>query len=676
MKATITYRKLTAKEIQQLQSQGCSALDWDRVEVEDGFRPVRVRNTHFSGTVKIGRHSGVLPTVSGCEKISGIYSAYLSDCTIGRDVRIANVGVHIANYDIGDKVVIENVGLLETTDNAVFGNGVEIKVLNEGGGREVIIFDELNAQLAYILCLHRYRPKLINKLQEMIRQYTDKVRTARGRILTGALIRSTKEIIDVRVGESARIDGATVLENGTILSSTEAPTTVGKEVIARDFIIAESTSVGDGAILEKTYVGQGCQIGKQFSAENCLFFANAEAFHGEACSVFAGPYTVTHHKSTLLIAGLFSFYNAGSGSNQSNHMYKLGPVHEGRLGRGCKTGSFSYMMWPCCVGPFSVILGKHAGTFDTSVYPFSHHEANAAGKTYFIPGLYIATVGTVRDGAKWPKRDRRLGSLKRDLISFDILSPYTVGKMIEASVSLKRLQESTSKAVEEIYINGALLKRPLLRAGQKFYRTGIEMYLWEKVFKRLESSIDFGWEEVQPALSASTSAVYSAQWADIGGQIMPKQRLQDLETDIETRQITSIQELHQHLRRIYDVYETDEWVWVRNACKEILKTDLDDISKDSLLQIADSYLKIKEKFLKSVIADAEKEYGAQSQIGFGQDGSDDQASTDFTTVRGNFEQNLFVQEIRETLKNTQQRVIKVKRKLKNCNSYPMIQTNL
>jgi hypothetical protein len=113
---------------------------------------------------------------------------------------------------------------------------------------------------------------------------------------------------------------------------------VGSGVVAHDFIIAESSKVDGGAILGRTFVGQGCLVGRQYSAENSLFFANSEAFHGEACSVFGGPYTVSHHKSSLLIAGLFSFYNAGSGTNQSNHMYKLGPVHEGKLERGCKTG--------------------------------------------------------------------------------------------------------------------------------------------------------------------------------------------------------------------------------------------------------------------------------------------------------------------------------------------------
>jgi len=69
-------------------------------------------------------------------------------------------------------------------------------------------------------------------------------------------------------------------------------------------------------ILDGCFVGQSVKLGKQYSAENSAFFANCEGFHGEACSIFAGPYTVTHHKSTLLIAGLFSFFNAGSGTTK------------------------------------------------------------------------------------------------------------------------------------------------------------------------------------------------------------------------------------------------------------------------------------------------------------------------------------------------------------------------
>src|SRR5690606_41712093 len=97
------------------------------------------------------------------------------------------------------------------------------------------------------------------------------------------------------------------------------------------FICSCGSIITDMSMVTNCFVGQGTVLGKQYSAETSVFFANCQGFHGEACSIFAGPYTVSHHKSTLLIAGYYSFLNAGSGSNQSNHMYKLGPIHQGVL---------------------------------------------------------------------------------------------------------------------------------------------------------------------------------------------------------------------------------------------------------------------------------------------------------------------------------------------------------
>ena len=279
-------------------------------------------------------------TSSGVEKPAGLSDATIVNCSLGRDVRVANVGVHLANYDIGDNACIEDIGTLATHSDATFANGVAVNVLNEGGGREVILFNELSAQFAHLMCLHRFQPALVERLTEIAEGYAAGQRSDRGTIGHGVTVRSVNTMENVNVGDGAAICGTARLHNGTVLSTLDAVTRVGADVQAEDFIFAEGANVADGAVLSACFVGQGCQIGRQFSAENCLFFANCEGFHGEAVSVFAGPYTVTHHKSTLLIAGLFSFYNAGSGTNQSNHMYKLGPVHEGKLERGCKTGSF------------------------------------------------------------------------------------------------------------------------------------------------------------------------------------------------------------------------------------------------------------------------------------------------------------------------------------------------
>lgn len=658
---TRVYRKLTAREREVLRMQGCSAEDWQHVEVTDGFDPAYVRSARFLGSVRLGRFSGNVSTIGGLERSSGIYNAVLCDCTVGDDTRIANIGLHIANYDIGQGVCIENVATIQTNPGATFGNGVEVSVLNEAGGREIILFDRLSAQFAYLMCLHRYRPHVVERLRTIATEYVTSVRSDRGTVGDGAFICSTDEIIDVNVGACATISHASSLRNGTILSTREAPTTIGVKVIAEDFIVAESSSVTGGALLSKVFVGQGCRVGRQYSAENSVFFANCEAFHGEACSIFAGPYTVTHHKSTLLIAGLFSFYNAGSGTNQSNHMYKLGPAHEGRLLRGTKTGSFSYMMWPSKVGPFSVVLGKHSTNFDTSGFPFSHLEARYDGKCTMIPGLHLTTVGTVRDGAKWPKRDRRQGADKRDMVSFDIFTPYTIGRMIEANERLKHLQETTDKSVDEVAIDGALVKRLMLRACQKYYRTGIEMYLLENVVRRIEDAM--GKSPIQPrdAFVADSEAVYSDEWVDIAGQLMPKQRLADLEDAIETGKIDTIEAFGVHTKTIHECYGADEWTWVHKAYEQVFGEALETLDAEKICQVASALRKVKTKFLNLVAADAQKEFSELSHIGFGQDGNRDDVEADFRAVRGRYEENPFVLEIRQDIEKLRQRTERIEK---------------
>ena len=168
----------------------------------------RIIDTHFGGQVRLGALTGV--TRTSPPKPAGLQHAYLIDCVVGNHVRIVNVGVHIANYQIGDGAVIENVGTLETRTGAKFGNGVEIEVLNEGGGREVILFDELSSQFAYLLCLHRYRPRLIARLRELAECAARAAHVAQGRIGAGATIRSVTELIDVHVGPAAIVNGATV----------------------------------------------------------------------------------------------------------------------------------------------------------------------------------------------------------------------------------------------------------------------------------------------------------------------------------------------------------------------------------------------------------------------------------------------------------------------------------
>jgi hypothetical protein len=639
---------LSAEQIQSLEQRGCSAEDWATVHAVDGFDPERVRNVQFAGAVRLGRLQGRVDLEGGVQLPAALADATLVDCVIGDDVLIARVGSHIANYTIADGAVITDIGTLVTRADASFGNGVEAETINEGGGREVALFAELSSQFAYLLAMYRHNAKLTQQLQGMVAEYARQNTHSRGTIGAGARLAHIGEITDVQVGPAARIIGAARLCNGTILSEAAAPTHVGAGVSAEDFILAEGASVKDSVVLHSCFVGQGVQLGKQFSAENSLFFANCEGFHGEACSIFAGPYTVTHHKSTLLIAGIYSFYNAGSGTNQSNHMYKLGPVHQGVIHRGTKNGSFSYMRWPTVVGPFCVIIGKHLNNFDIGDLPFSY-VTEEGGESLCTPAMNMFTVGTVRDGDKWPSRDRRTATVKRDQIGFAVYGPYTVGKMIAGETALNTLYEATARDVEQVRYKGVIIKRLLLRRSARNYASGIDAYLQGKVLARAAEARAAGdTDALRQALSAG-GGIFSAEWADIGGLLMPRERLLRIEGDIESGKLSTPAQVDAAFAAAHTTSDDDEWEWVRAVWQQRTGGAVEELSLAELDEIDQAHKKASSTFVKKILADAEKEFDPIARFGYGADAGDEARDSDFAAVRGTFESNSFVRQMQERL---------------------------
>jgi hypothetical protein len=650
MNAPPSYRPLTDSEIQQLRGSGCTSdtEDWSNVRVSPQFDARRVRDVDFVGPIRIGALGNGPEREHAAAGPAEIRRARLVDCRLGDRVRVVNVGRTLQGYDIEDGACVEDVGLMTSGPEANFGLGTAVQVVNEAGGREVLLFDELSAQFAWLMCFCRYRPGLVEALRDIAGRSVRAIRHARGVVGAGAYVASVPAIIDVRIGPHARVEGAASLANGSILSHADAPTRVGSGVQARDFLVAEGASVQEGALIAASYVGQGCQVGRQFSADHCLLFANCEAFHGESCSALWGPYTVSHHKSSLLIAGLFSFFNAGSGTNQSNHMYKLGPVHEGKLARGCKTGSSAYLLWPCHVGPFSVILGKHPRGFDTSDLPFSHLDVGDDGRTYLIPGVNLTTVGTVRDQAKWSRRDRRAGC-QRDLITRDVVSPYTVGGMLRGLRLLEECQQRTPRSVDTVALQGVMIKRVFLRTGQKYYRRAVGMYLAERIVERIRTRAAAGSGTLRDALAVDQAAVYSRQWRDVGGLLMPADRLETLCRAIERNEIDDAENFQAAVEATAQAHDEDEWVWVRQTYRDFAGLDLDHASPGQLEQIAESYLASRREFLELILLDAQKEFDPQSYLGFGVDGSPEQAAADFQAVRGDYEGNAFVRDVRQQI---------------------------
>ena len=642
-----SYRSLSTEEIHGLEAAGCRSYSWESVFVKDPFNAERIQNVTFSGTVRLGLFSGIARERCGLPMRHGIKNAHIHNCTIADNVTISDITGYIANYDIGEGVVIRNCGHISTEGHTTFGNGTSVAVLNETGAREVPIWDRLTSHMAYIITLYRHRPAAIEAIEELIAEYVKQTRSDRGEIGAGSYLSGCGTIKNVRISSGAIIEDVSRLAEGTVNSSFKDPVYIGNDVIMDHFIVCSGSKVSDAAVIDKCFIGQGCTLSKQYSAENSLFFSNCGGYHGEACSIFAGPFTVTHHKSTLLISGIFSFMNAGSGSNQSNHMYKLGPIHQGIMERGSKTTSDSYVLWPSRIGPFTLVVGRHYHNVDSTQFPFSYlTEVNY--ETQLIPGINLRSVGTIRDAQKWPRRDVRKDTKKLDQLNYNLLSPFTVGKMISGRELLKKLLEDNPDQ-QVISFDRMQMKRSAGERGINLYQMGIDKFIGNSVIKRLEGMNFSSDDEIRSRLKPDSDKG-AGDWIDMAGLITPLRSIEEMLSQIEKHEMKSADDINKGFENIHEKYYDMEWTWVYDRLPLETGKSNNDLTAPDIIAIV-------EKWKKSVVdldwmlyEDARKEFTLSAMTGFGIDGDEEVKKRDFEEVRGEFEKNGVVLAILDHIK--------------------------
>lgn len=546
---------MTKNEIEILEKQGCVSNDWSQVSIADGTDLSRIRNVFFSGPVYIGK-----------------------------EAEIINVPGGISNVRIGDGVRIVNVARIENSTGATFGIGTDIAVLDETGNRPVRIYPGISAQVAAIASrMPEYAKKTL--LPMIDRHIAELTATLAGmpEIGDGAEIRDCGPILNIRVWPGAKIEGTSRLKNGCVVNNCVAKTNVylGNGVDAENFIIEDGT-VSGGCLIRNTYIGQGAVLDKGFTSHDSLFFANCSMENGEACAVLAGPYTVSMHKSSLLIGCHTGFMNAGSGTNMSNHMYKLGPVHWGVLERGVKTSSNSYLMHGSRIGAYSLVMGEHKNHPDSSDFPFSYLFGDPNGYTIVVPGAMLKSYGLKRDEEKWPKRDRRTGHGMKiiDRITYHTLNPYTVNKILDAIDTTDRLLQIPTDSDGYIGYKGMKIKRTSLEKGRRLYELALSKYLNSIQGKELTEE-------------KKVTGKLSKRWVDLSGQILAESNFNQV---LNAR---SIEEMEAALDKAAEEYDVNEKIWLTDRIKDSIDMDalsalksseLDDmVEKDrnsSLAQIA------------------------------------------------------------------------------------------
>ncbi|WP_297126794.1 DUF4954 family protein [uncultured Porphyromonas sp.] len=642
-------RHLTEEEIRLLEeNRRCQADDWSHIEVSDTFAPSQLTEVTFVGHCTLGDLSGTHIDRYGIKRSNGICHALLKDTTIGDGAYIANVRDCISDYDIGADVTVSNVNAIYMSGSSTFGNGVSVPVLNETGGIEVPLSRKLTAQIAYLLVTTPDSDPIHKELTRLISEDVEECRSERGTIGDNVRIVNTGTIIDGYIGDGSIIDGASILSDFSLCSRPGYPAVVGNGVIGKHFIAAAGASMLDNCTLHMVFVGQSAKVGNLFSANESLIFSNCTLENGEAAAIVAGPFTVSMHKSSLLIAGLFSFLNAGSGSNQSNHLYKTGPIHHGVVERGSKTSSDSYILWPSRIGPFSLIMGRHTDHVDTSAFPFSYVIENH-NETYLVPGRALLTIGTMRDAKKWPSRDHRPGDCKLDCVNYNLLSPYTVGKMEQGYRKLQELLDFVGQHDETYIYHNLHLKSSSLHHGLRIYRLGIDKFIGNSLITRIRDKVESQEiatiEDLQRLLRPDHDEGVGL-WTDLCGMIAPERGVRRLTDGLRETAYATIEDFSSQVRSLHERYYELEWDWSYDLIYRWYGLDKSEsLTAEVVHEILDRWIDAVLTIDRSLIQDAAKEHAIDRRIS--------SSATTQLDAADELEQDVYVQCVREHMERKQ-----------------------
>ena len=589
-------RQLTDEEIRVLEDRNCWAEDWTNVYVSEDFKPNYMHRVMLYGEIRIGDFDKNIEVSRGFLKHSGINNATLRNVSIGDNCLIENIGNYINNYTIGDGCYISNVSSMETTDGATYGEGNLISVLNEVGDGNVILFSDLNSQFAAFMVKHFHDKPLKDAIRRLINEEIARNRHDQASIGNNVKIVNTKEITNTVIHDDCEINGAARLSDCTILSSPASNVYRGTGVICENSIISEGSSIINSVKMQDCFVGEACQISNGFTASSSVFFANSYMSNGEACAAFCGPFTASHHKSSLLIGGQFSFYNAGSATNFSNHAYKMGPMHYGILERGTKTASGAYVLMPANIGTFSVCFGKLMYHPDTRNLPFSY--LIAYGDTmYLSPGRNITTVGLYRDIRKWPKRDVRPSGSQKSIVNFDWLSPFSVGEIVQGKKILEKLLDASGENVTSYTYHNYVINPSSLNKGIKYYDIALRIYMGA-VLKRVVKSLG--------AVEPPTTTVGQGKWNDLSGLLLPESEEMRLLDDIKDGEIETIQDVLDRFEEINRNYREYQWAWTYQLILDYYH--LTEITDADEARIREDYVRARRAWIAEIRKDAEKEY--------------------------------------------------------------------
>lgn len=217
--------------------------------------------------------------------------------------------------------------------------------------------------------------------------------------------------------------------------------------------------------------------------------------------------------------------------------------------------------------------------------------------------------------------------------------------MINGRNLLLKLQEYSGEKSEFYTYENVKIQRSSLERGIVMYNLGIYKFLGNSLMKRLEG-IDFKSDgEIRDRLKPDTD-IGTGKWIDLAGLFAPMSVVDDLLLRIEEGDITSLDKINHAFEAMHTNYAVYEWTWAIDMLLKEAGKNITSIWAKDVIFITEEWKKSVVELDKMLYNDAKKEFTLISQTGFGIDGDKSTQILDFEQVRGEFEKNPQVSDIK------------------------------
>jgi hypothetical protein len=508
-------RALSADELATLERWGCSAQDWSRIRVIEGFDPRSVRHTHFCGDVVLGRFARTVSVAQGLELPSGICHCTLANCVIGNDVLIRDVKL-LANYVVCAGAVLLDAGSILCDGETAFGNGIELPIAIETGGREVRVYAEIDVEVAAAVARGRSDRARLEQYAAAVAEYTREATSSRAIICRSATVRSTPLVHNVYLGPHADLTGATSVAHSTILSNRDEPVHIRSGACVSHSLVQWGCHVTTMAIVDNSVLTEHSHVERHGKVTGSIVGPNSGVAEGEVTASLLGPFVGFHHQA-LLIAAFWpeGKGNVGYGANVgSNHTSKA-PDQEIWPGEGAFFGLGVNVKFPAnfTQAPYSIFASGVSALPQRITFPFSlinspavHYPGISPAYNEIIPAwLLTDNLYTLkRNEGKYKKRNQA----KRTQFEFDVFRPDIVDLMRDACRRLEAVRQ-----VKEVYTDAdikGLGKNFLLEANRhraiRAYRDFIRYYALAGLKRQLDAIAENDGAAVRSVLESAGTA--------------------------------------------------------------------------------------------------------------------------------------------------------------------------